>query len=402
MRFQPCSPRSLMMKPLPLLQIALIAGAMVAGICLDRLLLSKGVAARQPTSRADLARKHAVAGSPSTSSNATADAALNEKEAGNGSRDDSRKSLEAILAVRGPRERTRDLVAFIGSLRAGQFADALKRVHQMSNSNERELATRLLAAQWVQSDPDGALQFAAGNRGFEYLADDVFQQQAAADFESALTRARQIPGNDLRYRALRGVLRFKAETDPAGAILLAQTLGEIRGSEPLANALYRQWAASEPAAAAAHAARGIQGEGWRSPVLQVVNTWAQQDPVAAANWSLSLPDGEPRARALSQVMREWGRDDPTSTANWIYTLPVGPQRDTAVAGLAYAMVSVDAQTALGWIGTMSDEATKQRTLQRVSREVMWREPANGSAMLQAAGLPADRIAPARGDRGRGP
>jgi hypothetical protein len=58
----------------------------------------------------------------------------------------------------------------------------------------------------------------------------------------------------LRYQALRGVLAFKADTDPAAAIQLAQKLGEFRGHEPLSNAIYRQWAANDAQAAAVRGA----------------------------------------------------------------------------------------------------------------------------------------------------
>ena len=373
---------------------------MLAGILLDRLFFVKdGVAPRKAAPAASLTQSISPS-SLTKSASAKADriTVAEERQSSVANGAGPRKSLDAILASPDARQRTRDLQALIGGLGRGEFADALKRIRLITASNERELASRLLIAQWVQTDPDGALQFAAANRGFEYLADDVFQQSAATDFQSALSRAQAIPGSDLRYRALRGVLSFKADTDPAGALQLAQTLGEFRGNEPLSNVIYRQWAANDPQAAALYAAQQGQGDGWRSPVLQVVNTWARQDPVGAANWALSLPDADAQARSLSMVMRDWGRRDPTATANWIHSLPTGGPRDTAVAGLAQSMVSADPQTALGWIGTMTDEAARQRALQRVSREVMAQDPQNGSALLQAAGLPANQINQPRRER----
>lgn len=57
-------------------------------------------------------------------------------------------------------------------------------------------------------------------------------------------------------------------------------------------------------------------------------------------------------------------------------------RDSAVAGFAFSIASADPQTALGWIGNMSDESERQRTLRRVGRIVLWRDPANGPALLE--------------------
>ena len=281
-----------------------------------------------------------------------------------------------------------------------EFAEALKRLKQISNSNERDLASRLLAAQWVMTDPEGALQFAAGNRSYDYLAVDVFRERAASDLTAALAAAQDIPGNDLRYAALKGVLQFQTEKDPRAALELAKSFGDFRGKEPLTNAIYRQWAQTDPVAAGNSAAQDPSG-GWRSPITQVASTWADQDPVAAAQWALSISDAATRTRSVAEVMRQWSRDEPAAAANWIYSLETGAMRDSAVAGFAFSIASADPQTALGWIGTMSDEAERQRALRRVGRIVLWRDPANGPALLQTAGLPADQIEALSRRRGRG-
>jgi hypothetical protein len=305
----------------------------------------------------------------------------------------SKKSLEAILADRDARHRMSNLEAFINGLRPAEYADALKRIRRIPGNNDRELASRLLVSRWVQSDPDAALQFAAANRGYEYIADDVFQQAAATDAQAALDRAKSLPNADLRYMALRGVLSYMANTDPAGALRLAATLGDYRGNEPLNSVIYRQWAANDPQAAALEAAQDKTADGWRSPVNQVVRTWAAQDPAAAANWSLSLPESEARARSISQVMRQWTREDATAAANWTNALPPGPAHDAAVGALASAMAATDPQNAVSWARNVPDETARNRLLQRISREVMWRDPTNGAAILQSAGVPPNLIPP---------
>ncbi len=384
-----------------LVQVALIAGAILLGVLLDRLVFANGPAQVSgkpaPVTKEGAAMLPTAAAPPSTTSEeiATRSETTSEvKEA------PTARSLDSILAQHDPRLRLQEMLAFINTLPSSGYSDALKRIRQITNSNERELASRLLVARWVQNDPDGALQFAAGNRGFEYVAEDVFQQFAGSDFNTAMSRAQAIPGGDLRYRALRGVLSFKADSDPRGALALAATLGEFRGNESLASAIYRQWAATDPQTAALHAAEQPEasGERWRSPVAPVVETWARQDPLAAANWSLSLKEPEAQTRSVAQVMRQWARDDPNAVANWIYGLETGTSRDAAVAGLAQSLVVQDPQTALNWIGTITDESARTRTLRRISGTVMWRDPENGAAMLQAAGLPADQI---RGSGRRG-
>jgi hypothetical protein len=103
-----------------------------------------------------------------------------------------KKSLDTILGDRDPQHRMSNLEAFINGLQPTEYADALKRIRKIPGNNDRELASRLLISRWVQNDPDGALQFAASNRGYEYVADDVFERAATTDLQSALERAKAL------------------------------------------------------------------------------------------------------------------------------------------------------------------------------------------------------------------
>jgi hypothetical protein len=216
-----------------------------------------------------------------------------------------------------------------------------------------------------------------------------------------LERAKSLPNTDLRYMALRGVLSFMADTNPAGALQMARTLGDFPNNEPLSSVIYRQWAATDPQTAALAAAQE-NVDGWRSPVGQVVRTWAGQDPAAAANWALSLSDPTAQSRSISQVMRQWAREDPIAAANWINALPPGGSHDSAVAALASSIAATDPQYAVSWAQNIADENARNSALRRVSREVMWRNPTNGAAILQAAGVPPNLIPPPRESGRRGP
>lgn len=366
---------------LPLLHILMVAMAFLIGVIVDHIFFAKTGAslAKQPA----METAHALLSAPPSdeSQSVIADQTVSPPAS---------KSLDTILAERDRRQRTTDLEVFINTLRPADCGAALKRIRQMPGNNDRELASRLLIARWVQSDPNAALQFAASNRGFEYVADDVFEQAASADLDGALQRAKSLPSADLRYMALRGVLSFMADTNPAGALQLSQSLGDFPGNEPLSSVIYRQWAANDPQSAALAAAKE-NVDGWRSPVGQVVRTWAGQDPAAAANFSLSLSDPSAQSRSISQVMRQWAREDPTAAANWINALPQGSSHDAAVAAFAYTLAQNDPQYAVSWAQNIADETARNNALQRVSREVMWRNPTQGAAILQAAGVPPSLI-----------
>ena len=363
----------------------IIGGIFVAGIAIDRAFVA--TQSTTSTKPATNASTPAPVLSPARTAPAT------DLQQFSSSPAQSKKALEAILKETDPRQRMTDLQSFINTLKPGEYADVLKRIRRLPGSSDRDLASRFLISRWVQSDPNGALQFAASNAGFENIAENVFQEEAATGVQGAIDRALALPNPDLRYQALRGIVSYLADTDPNAALVLAQKAGDFPGNEPLTNLAYREWANVDPAAAAAQAAKDSSGGGWRSPVNQVVRTWASQDPAAAANWSLSLSDPQTSSRAVSQAVRQWERADLTSATNWVNGLPDGSARDSASASMAYAIAPNDPQAAVNWANGIADPNARNAALQRLSREVMWRDPANGAATLQAAGVPANLIPP---------
>jgi hypothetical protein len=375
-----------------------IAGiAVVVGVLLDRALVAHGGVA-EPNK---VAARHQAESNPvasSTSESTRPRSTTISETAPSPAAKAPIKDLAAILAQQDRRQRMSDLEAFINNLAPGEYGNALKGIRRIPSTNERDLASRLLVARWVQTDPESALNFATANHGYEYIADDVFQAEAASDLNTALDRAKAITNPDLRYQALLGVLSFMADTNPASALQLAQGLGNFPGNEPLSNAIYRQWATNDPQGAA-FAASQAGGDGWRSPIFQVARTWATEDPMAAANWSIGLTDPQAQVRSISQVMREWTREDVSAAVNWVNSLPPGSSYDSAASGLASSLAANHPQDAISWAQNIADPQMRTDALQRISREIMWRNPTNGAEILQIGGVPANLI-PQPGANGR--
>jgi hypothetical protein len=313
----------------------------------------------------------------------------------------SKKTLDQIMKGRSS-ARTKELEEFATNIMPSEIGAALKELHKMPEGSARTLAERLLVARWAETDPEGAIKFATENHDFDYITNDVFQQLASEDMSAALARAQSMTDPNARYQALRGVLSFMADTDPLGALRLANTLGNFPNNEPLSQVIYRQWSATDPQAAAAQAALdgGTAGT-WRSPVNQVLRNWANQDPLAALAWTNSVADPATQARDVAQIVREWSRDDLNAAANWVSALGPGSTRDAAAASLAFSLGATDPAAALGWAQSISDNGQREGTLQRLTREIMFRNPSNGAAILQAAGIPQNMIPtlPPPNDRG---
>jgi hypothetical protein len=391
-----------------LLQIAIIAGVFVFGMVVGRWMAKS----YQPVSLA-------ASGTAATSKSEAVqpvhtklDAkALDAESVAEGHSDDappdsptssSKKSLEEILQGRNSGNRTRELEEFARNLSGSGISAALLELRRRPDGSVRDLATSLLVARWIETDSDGALQFATQNREFDYIARDVFQQLAAENVESALARAQTITDSNAREEALRGVLSYQTSQDPQAALRLAATIGPLPSGESLTQMIYRQWSVVDPKAAAAQAAQEPPGDRWNSPVGQVLRNWASQDPIAAITWTTSLPDQGTQARDISQIVRQWGRDDFNAAATWVKDVPAGPVRDAAAASLAFSISQTDPTAAVGWVQSIGDVSQRDNALQRLSREIMYRNPTNGAAILLAAGVPQNQIPqPPSQNRGRG-
>ena len=60
---------------------------------------------------------------------------------------------------------------------------------------------------------------------------------------------------------------------------------------------------------------------------------ATSRPEFTANWLLTLPDAEVQAKAAGILVANWAAFDPAAAAAWIESLPPGPLRDSAGSGL---------------------------------------------------------------------
>jgi hypothetical protein len=312
------------------------------------------------------------------------------------------KSLAEILKNPNAAQRTKDLEEYVRHLAPSEIGAALKQIRKMPEGSSKTLASGLLVSHWIETDPEGALKFAAQNHDFDYITADVFQQFAAGDVQEALARAQAITDPNARYQALRGVLSYMADSDPLAALQLANTLGTFANNEPLSQMIYRQWAQIDPQAAAAAAAQASADGGWRSPVNQVLRNWASQDPLSALAWINSQVDPSMQARDIGQIIRQWSRDDESAAVNYVNNLGAGPARDAAAAALAFSLGTNDPSSAISWAQSIGDQGMRDNAIQRLMREIMSTNPSNGAAILQAAGIPQNMIpAPPPNGGGRG-
>lgn len=362
-------------------KLAIAVSALLAGIAFGHWATAPAAAlVARATSLPNESNAEAATSVASSSPTATVAEATKSRRGAN--------SLLRILQDRRSGHGTRELTDYVNQLPAAEFATALLATRKLPRGSDRDLATQLLVARWAETDPDGALAFAASHKQFDEITGEVFQQLASGDLQSALTRAQALADPTMRYQALRGTLSVMAEQDPSGALQLAGTFDDLPHTEPLTQSIYREWSSTDPLAAATKAAQDSSSTSWRSPLGQVLRTWASEDPEGALNYALTMNDPSAQAHSVTDIVRRWSDQDPGAAANWINTMPAGPARDAAAAALASSVASSDPTAAVGWAQSIGDEGMRTSALQRVSRRVLWRDPTNGAATLQSAGVPA--------------
>lgn len=198
------------------------------------------------------------------------------------------------------------------------------------------VATELLrraTAQWVQSDPVGALDWMleGGSSVDPMMAAGVAARLASRDAQQAADYLPRIP-ESLRGPWLEQVAAPYARQYPeAVAGWISQFQGEANYEAILVQIL-RSSAQADPQGAA----RLLQVA---PPSLQassagsIASSWVRSDIAGAAGWAVNISDEQARTTAVNQVANAWATRDPAAAERWALGLPRGPTRDMALTAI---------------------------------------------------------------------
>jgi hypothetical protein len=194
-----------------------------------------------------------------------------------------------------------------------------------------------LVRQWAEADPAAAALWAA-SLPQDTLAPDVFEQISIAWANSDLPAATQwlttLAEGTNRNCAVLSAAYEAVRSEPVTALDLAMTLPVgLARDELLAHAL-SQYAAIDPEAAAAWAAKEPDTKLRQRLVEAVAVASAEQNPVAAASLAATaLNPGPAQERAVVAIVQRWGQSAPEEAASWVSQFPDGPTRKLAAENL---------------------------------------------------------------------
>lgn len=264
---------------------------------------------------------------------------------------------------------------------------------------ERLGLSRQLVRRWAEHDSAAAAAWAARLPDGEFAQSMVGQAAigwANADLTGASAWARALPDGEARTTALSKIGFEAIRTAPVEALRIASDLPSSAERNHLALQGAREWAVSDPQAAAdwiggmadgplrdkllgaiaadyaerdpvaaAHLALDTlpPGRTQNNAVVGIVQRWVQTDPEQAAQWVSEFPESALRRDAAQNLVALWGRQDIAAVGHWLSEQPPGPSRDTAVSTYVsqLALGAPGSDVLAPWLETIGDAGLREKT-----------------------------------------
>ena len=276
----------------------------------------------------------------------------------------------------------------------------------------RETGVDAALKSWAMTDPKTALQWIKDNPGTGSASatqaryDAIIAGFAAADPKGAFDIVNALPdGTDhdrqLKADALNAITNSLAEQGRfTDALQIFDTLPAGQTRDDAMDNLAKQWGANSPTDAAAWAANITDPAERIRLGSQVAGAWAASDPLAAANWAVQLdaqtdvpkdpknPTAGP-GMLLANAILAWSQDDLDGPGNFLNQLPNSPNKDRAVAVFAMHASQEDPESAVKWIGTITDKNTQNMVTMSVATQMYEQDPAMFNNFVQTSDLVSD-------------
>lgn len=233
-----------------------------------------------------------------------------------------------------------------------------------------------LAAKWADTDPDAALAFihASPLRSFRQLAaTTIFSGLAESDPNRAIAEMRNLPKGEMREAVSSSIVAAIGKTDPQAAIdLLQNEPSRSNWSDYYLRNILADWAAKDPAAAAARAASLPPEMIGRYSIGGIANAWSRSDPEAALAWAKTL-SGENRAAAFNEIYGTLARENPQSAWDRIRSEP-GHLRGQLSASILNIVADEDPNKAAAMLMQMTIPSEKRIAAGTLIDQLGWNNP----------------------------
>jgi hypothetical protein len=257
---------------------------------------------------------------------------------------------------------------------------ALAWVEKTRDSIQSEVAVRSILHSWAEDNPTQALAYARqsdaarnpkSKHGNELLL-GVISGLAESDFATASTL---LGGMSDPYASVDAALMLVPKIWKSGesaSIAWAQKLPAGAGRDAACRQIGRQIARSDLGRAMAWVDQMAESKVKADLSYDFAKQTAAKQPVDAVRWVEQMPAGETRSRCVQAVVSEWAEKDPVSTAQWLNTELArrsGGSLDDALTLFVHQISDADVQSALSWVGAISDPEQRERLTRHLQSKV---------------------------------
>ena len=221
----------------------------------------------------------------------------------------------------------------------------------------------IIAAEWAKLDPEAALAWAKGLSGGESRAavSGIVEQVAKEDPKKA---SAMVAGLDERARgdANSMIAREWASKDWGQTESWINSLPAEQRDAAFSSAL-RGLAATDPALAATKFAGLPEGESRDQAAEVIANSLGRDNPKAGIEWVMANGSTDAQEEAIRPLMMSYSRTDDAGAQALLASMPAGEVRDRAASTYVFSNMSSNPQAVISVAETISDERTRERTLQ---------------------------------------
>jgi hypothetical protein len=203
--------------------------------------------------------------------------------------------VPAIIGNQDPLQRTSAWIAYVQSLSADEFPDAVAAFRAIGITEQRMSEYEMLMSAWAKTDPLAGLNFITEATSAPFAPQTILATWSATDPDAALGWAEQNHRSDNPNPYLLGVIRGIADHDLTRAAEIAATIPQSRERYQAVEALM--------------------------PSL------FKDGPEAAKHWAESLTDPQFKAGAIQLMARKLAQTDPEGTASWLAQQNLEPRKE---------------------------------------------------------------------------
>ncbi len=202
---------------------------------------------------------------------------------------------------------------------------------------------------------------------------------AELDFDSALQWCKNHPDKEVQEYSLPGMFDAYAAKDPAIALETLANLSDMSNGVAMSEAtVVHSYAQEDPRGAlAALQALPVDApnrSGLQKFAFSIFKNWAETDPAAAAQEAYTLPDGTLQLMSWESVSKAWALQDPVAALAWTDTLPQGQSKDFAMTSAIRGISEIDAQTAATYALRLPDGNNRNALLQNIAANWSFQDP----------------------------